>query len=119
MKLRLVVGVLITLCFSANATQTSNQQSLKPANIGIVADRLAEKSVSDIITLAMRLQLECQQVSDEDVCGGVNSILAVLDERIESLPASYSKVSLAFLSGLMDGVKNANRDMLSRLHRTE
>lgn len=119
MKFILLAGALLAISSTANATQTTTKHDLQPAGIEIVADRLASKSVSDIITIAMRLQLECQQVNDEDVCGGVKSILTVLDGRIASLPKSYDEVSLAFLAGLMEGVDVANRHTLARLSLTE
>lgn len=119
MKCILLAGAMLLTCATAQATQTTTKHDDQSAGINIIADRLATKSLSDIVTIAMQLQLECQQINSQDVCGGVKSILTVLDGRIASLPKSYDEASLAFLAGLMEGVDNANKETLGRIRLTE
>ena len=109
---------MLFACATTQATPTATEHNNLSMGISIIADRLATKSVTDIVTIAMKLQLECQQFNSQDVCGGVKSILAVLDARIASLPKSYDNSSVAFLEGLMEGVNDANLETFSRINQT-
>jgi hypothetical protein len=81
----------------------------------VVAERLASKNLTEIVVIAMQLQMECQKLNSQDVCGGVKNILAVLDKRLASLPAASDETSIAFVKGLMEGVNDANQAVIAQL----
>ena len=117
MRCILLTGAVIFTCATTQATPIATEHNNLPKGISIIADRLAAKSLTDIVTIAMKLQLECQQRNSLDVCGGVKSILAVLGARIASLPKSYDNSSVAFIEGLMEGVNDANLETFGRINQ--
>lgn len=117
MRCILLAGAVLFACATTQATPIATGHNNLPKGMSIIADRLASKSLTDIVTIAMKLQLECQQLNSQDVCGGVKSILAVLDARIASLPTSYDDSSVAFLEGLMEGVNDANLETFGRINQ--
>lgn len=121
MRCILLTTALFFTCTTIQATpilaSTPTEHNKLSKGISIVADRLAAKSLTDIVTLAMKLQLECQHFNSLDVCGGVKSILTVFDSRIASLPKSYDDTSVAFLVGLVEGVNDANLVTLDRINQ--
>jgi len=114
MKLILLTcALLIAACVTqASATSAADEKQNKATNV--VAKRLASKDINEVVVIAMQLQLECQQLNSQDVCEGVRNILAVLEERLASLPATHDN-SVSFVKGLMEGVNDANQAVVARL----
>jgi len=108
MKYAVLTALLFWANISAQALTPVSNSNLLPHQIDVVSNRLASKSLSELAVIAMKLQMECQQRNNQDVCGGVRNILAVLETRLASLPPSKHDSSRAFVKGLMDGVKEAN-----------
>lgn len=111
----LALGLLIS-AFS-HATPAMPSYSMLPHELRVIANRLASKTISEVAVIAMKLQIECQQRNNADVCTGVKNILAVLEARIAGLPSSDKNASLAFVQGLIDGVKDANMRSIPSLNQ--
>ncbi len=119
MKLILLTGALLIACATAQATLTPTLNVTTNTNLKnetmVVAKRLAAKNLTEVVVIAMKLQVECQQIKSQDVCEGVRTILAVLDQRVASLPKSSDEGSIAFLKGLMEGVDEANQVVIAKI----
>lgn len=119
MKYIVIASTLLFSCFCSQlkASDSVNEPQLSAQNI--VSERLAAKSLNEIVVLAMKLQLECQQLNSSDVCNGVKTILAVVDERLAMIPSAKEDTSTAFLKGLLEGVSQANQTILVQLDEAE
>jgi len=109
MKHLLLTLTFLFTCVTVQAATTAANYDHLPHGTKIIAKRLASNNLTEVVVIAMKLQLECQQLSDKDVCDGVRNIVAVLDARIASLPKPIKKKSVAFVQGLRDGVIEANQ----------
>jgi hypothetical protein len=109
----------ITTCFLSLPLQANPDiESIeKVSGPSIVSKRLASKSLTEVVVIAMKLQLECQQLNSQDVCEGVKNILNELDSRLAGIPPTDQNTSIAFVKGLMEGVSEANQAVMAHMPR--
>lgn len=81
----------------------------------VVAKRLESKSLKEVVQIALKLQMECQAEVNEDVCNGVNTILAVVKQRLMAARDRADDKTIAFVEGLIEGVYEANRNTMKKM----
>lgn len=115
MKCFLLTITLLLLGVTTHASTLASAIDDQNNEFNIVAKRLASKNLTEVVVIAIKLQLECQKFNSQDVCEGVRNILDVLDNRLVSESSELTDISIAFLNGLMEGVSDANHDVIARL----
>lgn len=117
MKRILLLSTLLISSTMARAIPTITEYDQLPTGMNIVAKRLASKNITEVVVIAMKLQMECQKLNSRDVCEGVKNILTVLDARVTSLPRHDEDPSITFVKGLMEGVSDANQKTIGTINQ--
>jgi hypothetical protein len=116
MKILILSVTLIFSSFLAQAQTVSEPSKALTVENNVIAKRLANKNISEVIELVLRLQMECQQDRNADVCEGVINVVNVLEYRLKNAADSMNDDTLAFIQGLMEGVLNANKQTKAGLN---
>ena len=115
MKKLLLASAILSTCVTAHSTTTVTANDTLSEGTKIIAKRLASRNLTEVVVIAMKLQIECQEFNETEVCEGVRNILTVLDARVASLPNPSEDPSVAFVMGLMEGVNDANRETIGNI----
>jgi len=116
MKTLILSTILIFSSFLAQAQTIKESTKAVKAENTVIAKRLANKNISEVVELVLRLQMECQQDRNADVCDGVINVVNVLEYRLKNAADSMNDDTLAFIQGLMEGVLNANKQTKAGLN---
>lgn len=119
MKLLLFICMLALTSLSAQAFSSQDTDSVFSDKTIAIAERLGANSISEIIEIVLKLQIECQNKNSVDVCEGVANVLAVLDYRVSSDAEQFDAKTIAFIHGLMEGVTDANQKVITHLTQSD
>jgi|GEM_PF-2469642 len=115
MKFLILCLIIIFGNVSTQALDNERDRSAPLNGTIIIAERLASKSISEVIEIVLNLQIECQQHNSLDACQGVKSLVDALNYRVANVPNKLSDKTLGFVNGLMEGVMDANRRSISQI----